>query len=123
MVLSSHPVRVTERDVIKEESVDEWFRTFQGHDLHVRLIAARDLDPSNRSSLPNPYAALKAGGQRRGRTAAHRRQLDVDFGEEWTLEWIDVACARRRIEIEVSCRRRRRPIGRSRRRAFAARSV
>lgn len=62
-----------------------------------------------------PHHAPRA---RRHRTAAHRRELDVDFGEEWALEWIDVACARRKLVLEVGhaaciCLTRARPPGHS----------
>lgn len=29
MSVSSHPLRITERDVIKEQSLDEWFNSFK----------------------------------------------------------------------------------------------
>jgi hypothetical protein len=35
--VTSHPLRITERDVIKEQSLDEWFNSFKGLDLHVRV--------------------------------------------------------------------------------------
>lgn len=37
MAVESHPLRITERDVIKEQSLDEWFNSFQGLDLHIRV--------------------------------------------------------------------------------------
>jgi hypothetical protein len=37
MAVASHPLRITERDVIKEQSVDEWFNSFKGLDLHIRV--------------------------------------------------------------------------------------
>ncbi|GBF90564.1 hypothetical protein Rsub_03136 [Raphidocelis subcapitata] len=100
MVVTSHPLRLTERDVLQEESVDEWFASFRTFELHVRLLCLRDLAPANRGSLPNPYAVLVVGGQRH-RTPAHRRRLDADFGEEWALEWGDVDAARRRVVLEI----------------------
>jgi hypothetical protein len=39
--IPSHPLRITERDVIKEQSLDEWFASFRGLDLHVRVRALR----------------------------------------------------------------------------------
>lgn len=37
MSVASHPLRITERDVIKEHSLDEWFNSFKGLDLHIRV--------------------------------------------------------------------------------------
>jgi hypothetical protein len=39
--IPSHPLRITEQHVIKEQSVDEWFASFRGLDLHVRVRALR----------------------------------------------------------------------------------
>lgn len=41
MSVESHPLRITERDVIKEQSVDEWFNSFKGLDLHIRVRVIR----------------------------------------------------------------------------------
>jgi hypothetical protein len=35
--VQSHPLRITERDELKEESLDAWFKSFQGLDLHLRV--------------------------------------------------------------------------------------
>lgn len=37
MAVESHPLRITERDVIKDQSLDEWFNSFKGLDLHIRV--------------------------------------------------------------------------------------
>lgn len=37
MAVESHPLRITERDVIKEQSLDDWFNSFKGLDLHIRV--------------------------------------------------------------------------------------
>jgi hypothetical protein len=38
--LESHPLRITDRDLLKEVSQDEWFASFKGLDLHIRVSAA-----------------------------------------------------------------------------------
>lgn len=37
--LESHPLRITDRDLLKEVSQDEWFTSFKGLDLHIRVSA------------------------------------------------------------------------------------
>eukprot|EP00877_Chromochloris_zofingiensis_P014365 jgi/Chrzof1/9182/Cz03g38290.t1 len=100
MTIESHPVRVTDRDVLKENSLDGWFDSFKGFDLHVRVLHARDLPPINRSGLPDPYCVLNFG-RGRHRTATCHRTLDPDWGEEFILEWQDVNWAKRLLTLEV----------------------
>jgi hypothetical protein len=38
--LESHPLRITDRDLLKEASHDEWFASFKGLDLHIRVSVA-----------------------------------------------------------------------------------
>lgn len=59
---------------------------------HQATSAASYQPPTTARAPPRPG---------RHRTAAHRRALDVDFGVEWRLEWLDVASARRRLVLEV----------------------
>jgi hypothetical protein len=38
--LESHPLRITDRDLLKEVSQEEWFASFKGLDLHIRVSVA-----------------------------------------------------------------------------------
>jgi hypothetical protein len=61
-----------------------------------------------------PSALLSNVPAQRHRTAAHRRQLDVDFGEEWAIEWLEVASGRRVVKLEVGQGLRAAPADRAR---------
>lgn len=43
MSVESHPLRITERDVLKEVSLEDWFSSFKGLDLHIRVSLAVQL--------------------------------------------------------------------------------
>ncbi|WIA40031.1 hypothetical protein OEZ86_013454 [Tetradesmus obliquus] len=98
--LESHPLRITDRDLLKEVSQDEWFTSFKGLDLHIRVLGARDLSPKARAGLPDPYCKILCG-QAQHRTATQRRTLDPDWGEEFYLEWHEVSAGKRQVLVEV----------------------
>ncbi|KAF8062936.1 RASA4 [Scenedesmus sp. PABB004] len=98
--LASHPLRITDRDVLREASLDEWFSSFKGLDLHVRVLGARDLAPKSKASLPDCYVKVLCGPAAH-RTSTQRRSLDPDWQEEFFVEHAEVAAAKRVLCVEV----------------------
>jgi hypothetical protein len=67
MAVESHPLRITERDVIKEQSVDEWFNSFKGLDLHVRVRATVT---SSNAVVQQQYLACRSSRMKAAGAAA-----------------------------------------------------
>jgi hypothetical protein len=72
MAVESHPLRITERDVIKEQSVDEWFNSFKGLDLHVRVRVGCDVQQCS-SRFKAATAAAAALGDHGSQSASLAR--------------------------------------------------